>query len=56
MSIGWLLDTDSLILLFSFQFPLLLGAKLGLFLLFLFAFVFTSLVAHVFFSVIENEC
>ena len=56
-TLQWKLDgAYSLILLFSFQFPLLLWAKLGLFLLFLFAFVFTSPVTHVFFSLIENEC
>jgi hypothetical protein len=43
------------ILLFSFQFSFLLWSKLGLFLLFPFAFVFTSLITHICFSVIENE-
>ena len=61
-TLPWKLDgAYSLILLFSSQFPLLLWAKLGLFLLFLFAFVFTSPVTHVCFSVIEfsvigNKC
>ena len=45
-----------LLLLFPFQLSFFLGAKQGLFLLFPFAFIFTSLVTHVCFSVIENEC
>ena len=54
-TLQWKLDgAYLLILLFSFQFPLLLWAKLGLFLLFLLAFVFTSPVTHVFFSLIEK--
>ncbi len=44
-----------LILLFVFQFSFFLWTELGLFLLFPFAFVFTSLVTHVCFSVVENE-
>ena len=44
------------LLLFPFQLSFFLGAKQGLFLLFLFAFIFTSLVTHICFSVIENEC
>ena len=44
------------LLLFPFQLSFFLGAKQGLFLLFPFAFIFTSLVTHICFSVIENEC
>ena len=44
------------ILLFSFQFSFFLVGKLGLFLLFPFTFIFTSLITHVCFSVIENGC
>ena len=44
------------ILLFLFQFSFFLCAELGLFLLFPFAFIFTSLVTHICFSVLENEC
>ena len=44
------------ILLFFFQFPFFLGRELRLFLLFPFAFIFTSLITHIYFSVIENEC
>ncbi len=44
------------ILLVLFQFPLFLWSKLGLFLLFPFAFIFTSLITHICFSVIEKEC
>ena len=42
------------ILLFSFQFSFFLWTTLSLFLLFLSAFIFTSLITHVCFSVIEN--
>ena len=42
------------ILLFFFQFSLFLWTKLGLFLLFPFAFIFTSLITHICFSWIEN--
>ena len=44
------------ILLFFFLFSFFLWTKLGLFLLFPFAFIFTSLITHICFSVIENEC
>jgi len=47
------------ILLFSFQLSFFLWSTLGLFLLFPFAFIFTSLIAHICFSfsVIEsNQC
>ena len=44
------------ILLFSFQLSFFLWTTLSLFLMFLFAFVFLSLIAHVCFFVIENEC
>ena len=44
------------ILLFFFQSSFFLGTNLGLFLLFPFAFIFTSLITHICFSVIENEC
>ena len=44
------------ILLFFFQLSFFLWTKLGLFLLFLFAFIFTSLITHICFPVIENEC
>ena len=44
------------ILLFVFQFSFFLWTKLGLFLLFPFAFIFTSLITHICFSVIENDC
>jgi len=43
-------------LLFSFQLSFFLWTTLSLFLLFPFAFIFTSLVAHICSSVIENEC
>ena len=42
------------VLLFFFQSPFILWAKLRLFLLFPFAFIFTSLIAHICFSMIEN--
>ncbi len=45
-----------LVLLFFLQFSFLLWTKLGLFLFFPFAFVFASLITHIFFSVIENDC
>ena len=41
---------------FSFRLSFFLWSKLGLFLFFLFSFVFTSLVTHICFSVFENEC
>ena len=44
------------ILPFSFQLSFFLWTTLSLFLMFLFAFIFLSLIAHVCFSVIENEC
>ena len=44
------------ILLVLFQFSFFLWSKLGLFLLFPFAFIFTSLITHICFSVIEKEC
>ena len=43
-------------LLFSFQSSFFLWTTLSLFLLFFFAFIFTSLIAHICSSVIENEC
>jgi hypothetical protein len=43
------------ILLFPFQFSFLLWIKLGLFLLFPFAFISFALVAHLCFSFLENE-
>lgn len=43
------------VLLFFLSFSFFLGAKLGFFLLFLFAFIFTSPVTHVSFSAIEDE-
>ena len=46
----------SFLLLFVFQFSFFLWTKLGFFLLFPFAFIFTSLITHICFSVIENEC
>ena len=39
-----------------FHFSFFLWTKLSLFLLFPFAFVFTSLITHICFSVVENEC
>jgi len=42
--------------LFSFQSSFFLWTTLSLFLLFFFAFIFTSLIAHICSSVIENEC
>ncbi len=45
-----------LILLFSFQLSFFLLTTLSLFLMFLFAVIFLSLIAHARFSVIENEC
>ena len=44
------------LLLFPFFLSFFLGAKQGLFLLFPFAFIFTSLVTHICFSLFENEC
>jgi hypothetical protein len=44
------------ILLIFFLFSFFLLSQLGLFLLFPFAFIFTSLITHIYFSVIENEC
>ena len=44
------------ILLFFFQSSFFLGTSLGLFLLFPFAFIFTSLITHICFSLIESEC
>ena len=44
------------ILLFFFQFAFFLWTKQRLFLLLPFAFIFTSLITHFSFSVIENEC
>ncbi len=44
------------VLLFFFQFSFFLCSKLGLFLLFPFAFIFTSLTTHICFSVIEYKC
>ena len=43
-------------LIFSFQSSFFLWTTLSLFLLFFFAFIFTSLIAHICSSVIENEC
>ena len=43
------------ILLFSFQFPLFLWTKLGLFALFSFAFIFFSFITHICFSLLEND-
>ncbi len=45
-----------LILLLSFLFSLFLWSELGLFLLFPLAFVLTSLITHIRFSVSENDC
>ena len=45
-----------LLLLFPFQLSFFLGAKQGLFLLFPFAFIFTSPVTHICSSLFENEC
>ena len=45
----------SLFLLFSFQFPSFLRSKLGLFLLFPFALIFTSLITHICFSLLEDH-
>jgi hypothetical protein len=45
-----------LILLFSFQLSFFLWSTLSLFLMFSFVFVFTSLITHICFSTIENEC
>ena len=45
-----------LILLFSFQLSFFLWSTLSLFLMFFFVFVFTSLITHICFSTIENEC
>ncbi len=44
------------ILLVPFQLSFFFWAKLGLFLLFSFAFIFASLITHICVSVIENEC
>ncbi len=44
------------ILLFFFQFPFFLWTKLGLLLFFPPAFIFASLITHICFSVIENDC
>jgi len=46
---------DLLILLFPFQFALFLGSMQGLFLMFPFAFVFTSLVAHICPPLLDDE-
>jgi len=46
----------SFILLVLLQFSFFLCTKLGLFLLFPFSFIFTSLITHFCFSVIKNEC
>ena len=43
-------------LLLLFEFSLLLWSELGLFLLFPFAFIFTPLITHICFSMVENEC
>ncbi len=45
----------SFIFLFFFQFSFFLWAKLGLFLVFPFAFILTSLITHIYSSVIEND-
>jgi hypothetical protein len=45
---------DSFILLVFFPLSFFLGTKLGLFLLFLFAFVPSSLITHIRFSLLEN--
>ena len=45
-----------LILLLLLQFSFFLRTTLRLFLCFLFAFIFTSLITHICFSLIENEC
>ncbi len=49
-------QTRSFVFLFVLQLSFFLLTKLGLFLLFPFAFVFTSLITHICFSVVENEC
>ena len=46
---------DSLILLFFFPFSFFLGTKLGLFLVFLFAFVPFALITHIHLSLLEND-
>ena len=43
------------ILLFSFQSSFFLWIKLGLFLLFPFAFILFSLITHICFSLLEND-
>jgi hypothetical protein len=50
--INWLLTkTGGLaLLLLVLQFPFFLGIKLGLFALFLFAFIFTAFITHIGFS------
>jgi len=45
-----------LLLLFPFQLSFFLGAKQGLFLVFPFAFIFTSPVTHICSSLFEKEC
>ena len=45
----------SFILLFFLQFSFFLWTELSLFLLFPFAFVFTSLITHISFSVVAND-
>ena len=47
-------DARLFVFLFFFQSSFFLWTKLGLFLLFPFAFIFTSLITHICFSVIER--
>ena len=48
--------TSLFLLFFSFQFPFFLWSMLRLFLLFLFAFIFTSFISHICSSAIGNDC
>ena len=47
--------TENLFFLILFLFSFLLWIKLGLFLMFLLAFVLFSLITHIFFSLFESE-
>jgi hypothetical protein len=48
-------STIHFFLLFSFQFSFFLWTKVGLFLLFPFAFIFLPFIAHIYFSFLEND-
>jgi len=48
-------STGQLFLLFFFQFSFFLWTKMGLFLLFPFAFIFFPLITHIYFSLLEND-